>query len=577
MKKIISFLIIAALFGCSGSKNKDLIYFAHTGEITSLDPVYSYDAITHGTLLNIYDTLIGFDGNKLDKYVPLIASEVPDKSNSLISNDGTIYKFPIRKDIKFHNGDILTPEDVRYSLLRFMIMDVSGGPSSLLLEPVFSITSIRDENGNLKITKKDFKEAIKINGDYVIVKLKKPFAPFLSIIARWSYIMNKNWAVKNGEWDGNYETIKDFTNRARDNAKILYLENGSGPYTVMKWDRERKQITLKAFKDYFRGEAKIKIVIEKTIDEFATRRLMIERGDADIIEVPRIYESQFENLKGVKLYSSLPRLMTDPVFFFTFNINTSGNPDVGSAKLDGEGIPADFFSDKDVRKAFAYSFDYERFIKESLKGKAERAYSPIPPNVLKIDGFKGYEFDIEKAKEHFKKAYNGKLWGKGFKFTLTYNSGSEIRQLACEILKKNIESINPKFKIEIRGLDWAVYLEKAQNKKMPLFTRGWVGDYADAHNFIFSFYHSNGRYPKAQGFKNPKLDKLIENAAKEVSYQKRVELYKKIIEIGKEEVYQIYTIHPYGIIAIREEVDGFLENPLHMGIYFYNLSKKGDK
>ncbi len=567
-------LFILLLTSCTVRENKETIFFAHTGEITSLDPVYSYDAITHGTLLNIYETLIGFDGERTDKFIPLISKEVPSKENGLISKDGKVYIFPIREGIKFHNGEFLTPEDVRYSLLRFMIMDVSGGPSSLLLEPIFGISSIRDEKGNIKITKKEFDEAIKVEGNNVIIKLKKPFAPFLSIIARWSYIMNKKWATASGEWDGSYETIKEFSNREKVKAKIIDKTNGSGPYKVLNWDRQQKKITLQAFEDYWRGKAKIDTVIEKTINEFSTRRLMIEKGDADIIEVPRIYESQFENMKGVVLLDKLPRLMTDPVFYFTFNINPTANPDIGSGKLDGNGIPPDFFSDKDVRKAFAYSFDYDRFINESLKGKAERAYSPLPPSIMKIDGFKKVDFDLKKAEEHFKKAYNGKLWEKGFKLTLTYNTGSEIRQLACEILKKNIESLNPKFKIELRGLEWAIYLEKAQNKKLPIFTRGWVGDYPDPHNFIFPFFHSNGRYPKAQGFFNKLLDKLIEEAVKEISIEKRKEIYRKIIDIANEEVYQIYTIHPYGIMAIRENVKGFVENPINMGIYFYNLYKE---
>ncbi|MEF3279691.1 MAG: ABC transporter substrate-binding protein [Elusimicrobiota bacterium] len=573
MKKL---LIICFLFAisCAQKNRKDILFFAHTGEITSLDPVYSYDAITHGTLLNIYETLIGFDGSLTDKYIPLISEKVPSFENGLISKDGTEYRFPIRKGVLFHNGYSLTAEDVKYSILRFMIMDVSGGPSSLILEPIFGITSIRNEKGEIIITRDEFENAIKVQGDDIIIKLKKPFAPFLSIMARWSYIMSKKWAIDNGEWDGKYETIKDFSNRPKEKAKIIYIENGTGPYTVLKWEPNRKQIILKAFKNYWRKPANIETIIEKTVSEFSTRRLMIERGDADIIEVPRIYEEQIRTIKGVKLYSNLPRIMTDPVFFFTFNINTEGNSDIGSGKLDGKGIPGNFFQDKDVRKAFAYSFDYNRFISESLKGKAERAYSPIPPTVMKIGDFKKYEFDLKKAEDHFKKAFDGKLWKNGFKLTMTFNNGSEIRQLACEILKKNIESINPKFSIDIRGLDWAVYLEKSQNRKMPIFTRGWVGDYADPHNFIFPFYHSNGRYPKAQGFSNKRIDNLIETAIRETNLEKRKKYYSEIMNIANEEVYQIYTIHPYGLMAMKENIMDFEENPIHMGIYFYQLSKK---
>ncbi|MCX7642118.1 MAG: ABC transporter substrate-binding protein [Elusimicrobiales bacterium] len=569
---ILSFFMILFV-GCSKVNRNKLLYFAHTGEITSLDPSYSYDAITHGTLINIYETLIGFDGNKLDSFIPLISMEVPSKDNGLISKDGSIYVFPIRRGIKFHNGDELIPEDVKYSLLRFMITDMPGGPSSLLLEPIFGVSSIKDGQGNLKITKEQFERAIKIDGDNVVIKLEKPFAPFLSIIARWSYVINSRFAIKLGEWDGKYETIRNYLNRSKDKSVLINKECGTGPFFVSNWDQAKKQIILKSFDSYWRGKSKIDLVIQKTVNEFSTRKLMIENGDADIIEVPRIYESQLEGIENIKVYSELKRLSTDPVFFFTFDINTTANPDIGSGKLDGKGIPPDFFKDKDVRKAFAYSFNYDLFLKETLRNKGDRAYSPVPKSVALFDMIKVYDYNLKKAEYHFKKAFGGKLWEKGFKFTLTYNTGSDIRQIACEILKKEIESINSKFKIDIRGIDWALYLEKAQNRKMPLFTRGWVGDYADPHNFIFAFYHSEGRYPKSQGFVNKELDRLIELAVKENNWKNRKKIYEKIINIANEEVYQIYTVHPYGLIAVRKEISGFVDNPVYMGIYYYTISK----
>lgn len=576
MKKIFYLFIIFIFSSCIKTDKSKILYFAHTGEITGLDPSYSYDAITHSTLLNFYDTLITFDSDKIDSFIPLISEKVPSYNNGLISKDGTTYIFPIRKGIKFHNGDILTPYDVKYSLLRFMITDIPGGPAALLLESIFGITSIRDEKGNIKITKDEFERAIKVEGDNVIIRLKKPFAPFLSIIARWSYVLNSKFVKSNGGWDGSYETILEFSSKPKDKSPLLDVECGSGPFMLLNWDRAKKQIILKSFNDYWRGKPYLNMVIQKTVNEFSTRKLMLEKGDADIIEVPRIYESQLVGLKNIKLYSKLNRLSTDPVFFFTFEINVSGNPDVGSGRLDGDGIPFDFFKDKDVRKAFAYSFNYDLFLKESLKNNAIRAYSPIPPSVINISNIKKYEYDLKKAEYHFRKAFNGKLWEKGFKLTLTYNSGSDIRQIACEILKKEIESINPKFRIDLRGIDWALYLEKAQNKKMPIFTRGWIADYPDPHNFIFAFYHSNGRYPKAQEFKNVELDKLIEDALREIDTNKRIKMYERIVNIANDEVYQIYTIHPYGIIAMRDSVKNFVDNPMYMGIYYYGI-EKGNK
>ena len=60
--------------------------------------------------------------------------------------------------------------------------------------------------------------------------------------------------------------------------------------------------------------------------------------------------------------------------FFNFKINvTGGNNFIGSGKLDGNGIPANFFSDIHVRKAFAYCFDWDTYIKDVEQGYGTQA------------------------------------------------------------------------------------------------------------------------------------------------------------------------------------------------------------
>lgn len=578
-------LLLAVLIGggASGAGAQELapatkaetLLYAHMGEIVTLDPVYPYDAITQGMLFNVYETLLRFKGSSLTVFEPLLASKVPSTQNGLASADGLTFKFPIRKNVKFHNGDALTPEDVRYSLLRFMFTDPTGGPASLLLEPVFGLAASRGADGKPAVTKAEFEAAVKVQGDNVVVRLKRPFAPFLSIMARWSYVLDKKWCVSKGEWDGAYETIPNFSNRPKERSGLFNAANGTGPFLVARWDSNTKQAALGASPHYWGKAPRLKRIIMKTVQEFGTRRLMLEAGDADIIDLPRPYEPQVRGLKGVVLYDDLPRLMTDPVFFFTFKVNPVANPDIGSGKLDGEGIPPDFFSNLDVRKAFAYSFDYNGYLKEGLKGKGTLAKGSIPPGIAGYNpATPGYEFNRTRADEYFRKAYSGEVWNKGFRFTLTYNTGGDVRQLACEVLKRGIEAINPRFHVDLRGVDWPVYLEKTQNRKMPLFTRGWTGDYPDAHNFIFPFYHSKGRYAIAQAYSNPALDKQIEAAVTEISPAKRAAMYAKIQRAAYDDAVQLYTVHPRGLYAARDSLKGFYDNAVFMGIYFYPLSKQ---
>lgn len=575
MKKLLLLLVGLSLLGaCAKQAAEDTLIVAHKGEMESLDPVYSYDGVTHGMLINVYDTLLKFNGSSLTELLPSLSTQVPTKENGLISADGRTYTFPIRQGVKFHGGQDLTPEDVRYSLLRFLLSDISGGPSSLLLEPILGVSSTRNDKGEIVVNYKEVANAIRVDGDNVVITLKRPFAPFLYILARWGYVMNKSWAIQKGAWDGTEETWKNYNNFAKDNDPLFNVTNGTGPFQVARWDIAAKRLTLTSNENYFEGAPQLKTILMMTVDEPSTLRLMLESGDADVAELSPKFISQLKGSDTVALYDNLPRLRTDPVIFFTLDINMEANPDVGSGKLDGQGIPADFFSDKDLRQAFAYAFDYEAFLKESMEGRAEMAIGPAPAGLVKYDGdFKKYTFDLKKAEEHFKKAWGGQVWEKGFKFTITYNTSGEMRQIASEILKRNVEKLSPKFQIDLRGVTWPAFLEKTARRQMPMWARGWVADYADAHNFYFPFLHSQGRYALSQGYKNPAIDKLIEQAVAETNQAKRNALYKQVHNLMHEDAMQIYTVHPTGLWAMNKKVKGFVDNPVYMGIYFYPMHK----
>lgn len=576
MKKTMGLFLalVICLSACHKKTQTDTLIVAHTGEMQSLDPVFSYDGVTQGMMLNVYDTLLKFNGGSMTELLPSVSTQVPSVQNGLISKDGKTYTFPIRKGILFHDGTELTPEDVRYSLLRFMLTDVAGGPSSLLLEPILGLTSTRDEKGNIIVDFKEAAKSVQVEGDNVVVHLKKPFAPFLAIVARWGYITPRAWVAANGGWDGTEETWKQFNNAEKESSYLFNHMNGSGPFKLVRWDQAGRRLQLAAHEEYFEGAPRIKTIHMMTVNEPSTQRLLLEGGEADIVEIPPQFVDQLRGKKHIVIYDNLPRLRTDPAIFFTLNINAKGNPDVGSGKLDGQGIPPDFFDDENVRKGFAYAFDYASFLSQALGGRGSRAYGPAPEGLVFYDADDPhYEFDLQKAKEHFQKAWDGKVWDKGFAFTITYNTGSLPRQMAAEILKRNVESLNPKFKIDTRGVMWSSFLEKTTARQMPMWVRGWVADYADPHNFYFAFMHSDGRYAFSQGYKNPEADKLVRKAVTETDPAKRARYYKDLQKIAYKDAMQIYTINPTGLWAMRDDVKGFYDNPVFMGLYFYPIYK----
>ena len=183
MKKIVCIfvgllLVFAVGSASAGVKNPDTFVMADYRTVQTIDPATSYDVAGSMRIWNLYETLIFFDGSSTEKYIPLLASEVPTVANGGISADGKTYTFKIRKGVKFHEGGELTPEDVVYSFKRNMIVDQDGGPMWMLLEALTGSGATRDKDGKIidgifdKIDK-----AVEAKGDTVILHLPKPYPP----------------------------------------------------------------------------------------------------------------------------------------------------------------------------------------------------------------------------------------------------------------------------------------------------------------------------------------------------------------------------------------------------------------
>ncbi len=262
--------------------------------------------------------------------------------------------------------------------------------------------------------------------------------------------------------------------------------------------------------------------------------------------------------------------------FFVFKINGVGNPNIGSGKLDGEGVPPDFFSDKDVRQAFAYSIDTEAYVRDIMRGKGKANCSLIPPGLLgqARNARASTRLDPKQAEEHFQKAWGGKLWDKGFKVAIVFNTGSAPAQSLCQMIKRNVEKVSGKFHVDIRSQQWSTFLDQSKQRKIPIFVGAWQADYPDPHNFMFALLHSDGYFPTQQGYANPRMDKLIEDAVRTLDEDKRARLYHQIQELYEDDMPHVEFADGYRYRSQRAWVKGYVFNPVFSdspyGSYYYD-------
>ncbi|MCF8002249.1 MAG: ABC transporter substrate-binding protein [Halanaerobiales bacterium] len=592
---ILVFSVVSIVGAQDEVKSPNTYTHVTIGNQSTLDPHYSYDTASSEVIDNVYECLIQYQGKSINKFSPLLSTEVPSRENGLISEDGTEYTFPIREGVKFSNGNALTPEDVKYSFMRGMVLDRTAGPLWMIFEPLFgyaaSLSDVTQEvvgvedptqltDAQAAEVYKVLDEKITIDGNKVTFHLANPYPPFLNIVAQhaaWSSILDKEWSIKQGAWDGTPETIADHHDPVKEDDPLYDKMMGTGPFVLTEWVNGDR-VVFKRNENYWRKPANFKTVIIKNIDEPTTRILLLQRGDADSIALDYQYFSQIEGNEDIRIEKGIPVLQNLDMLF-NWTINTKGNDYIGSGKLDGEGIPADFFTDVHVRKGFSYVFNYKAFMEEVRQGQSKKLRGPIVDPLLGYDEDSPvYELDLEKAEEHFKQAWDGQVWEKGFKMTILYNSGNMTRKTAADIFKSYLEQLNPKFDIDTRAVQWSTFLDESARGTLPLQIGGWLADFPDPHNFVQPFLHSQGYYGAKRGenyqeWAKENVDPLIDEGISELDRSKREGIYKELQSIAHEQAIDVWIDQPTGARIQRNWVKGWYPNPMRPGQYFYILDK----
>lgn len=115
-------VLIATTLIFAQIKNPDTIITLTIGEPDTLNSHFAYDTASGEVLGQIYECLIEYVGSSVVEMAPRLATAVPSLENGLIKDGGKTYIFPIRKNVKFHNGAVLTPEDVDYSFEKGFVL-----------------------------------------------------------------------------------------------------------------------------------------------------------------------------------------------------------------------------------------------------------------------------------------------------------------------------------------------------------------------------------------------------------------------------------------------------------------------
>ncbi|MGB8645587.1 MAG: peptide ABC transporter substrate-binding protein [Anaerolineae bacterium] len=477
------------------------------GDPITLDPAMAGDVDSATYVMEIFSGLVAFDKDL--KIVPELAQ------NWDTSADGKVYTFHLRQDAKFHDGRVVTAQDVKYSIERAANPRTRSTTAPLYLG---DITGFND-----RYTGKATEVAgVKVVDNYTVeFTLDRPVAYFLAELTYpSSFVVDKN----------NVEGA----------SQPWYLKpNGTGPFKLKSWE-QGQQITLLKNADYY-GNPKPGVDEVDLILGGGSSMTLYENGELEGVRVSAADIDRVQDPSNPlnKELSTWPQLSTG---FLVFNVKKAP------------------FDDVNVRKAFAMCVDRQKLVTVVAKNMVTPATGILPQAFPGFNqNLQGIPYDATQAKQLIAQSkYAGKLPDITWSTSGSGGTTGPDTQAIAEMLKQCAGA-----NISIEQSDFATYLTQITGTdiQLQMFDIGWSADYADPNDFLNLLFHC-GSSQNWSGYCNPNVDKLIDQASVETDNTKRVQLYQQAEQMIMNDAPVLPLTYGKDYWLSKPYVQGFIDPPL---------------
>jgi oligopeptide transport system substrate-binding protein len=478
--RVAAVLLALGAWGCArrtgasatGDADRRTLRLAQTAEPTTFDPALVQDGPTIEVLMHLYDGLVQWTTE--NKLAPAIAERWE------VGENGRLYTFHLRPDVKFSNGRTVTAADFVYGMTRALLPAARSSVAMTYLNDIVGARAVADG----KATTLDGVTAV---DDHTLrIKIDAPKAYFLSKLT-----YPTAYAVCREAIEGNGGQI--------DERNVV----GTGPFRLGEY-RRGEHLLLVANDTYFEGRPKLDQIDRLIVLDAGTRHQMYEAGQLDIVDVSTADLEQDQ--RDARLSKELRKFDRPAVFYCAMN-QTAFPP----------------FRDRRVRQAFNEAIDRRRLIQTVLMGVNQPAEGIVPPGVPGYDAaFKGLDFDPAQARRLLGEA--GYPDGKGFPaLTLTFRERVPDIKRSAEVVAEMLRT-NLGVTVTLHELEWGKFLAERNRGSMPFYFLRWMADYLDPQNFLSVMLHS-GAPENTIGYHNPTFDRLCDQADTMQDPQRRLALY----------------------------------------------------
>lgn len=485
-RRSVLMLVLAAVIAVAApaghAQTKDTLTVALVPLIDTLDPHMHFQRTGILVNINMYDSLL-HKNTKLE-YEPSLATSWKSLSD-------TTWEFKLRKGVKFHNGDPLTADDVKFSFDRVLNKDNKS-----------------PQYGNVRA----IKEVKIVAPDTVHLITDKPYPLLLERLVFFPIIPKKHYEKVGAEAFGASAPV------------------GTGPWKLAEYKRG-EHIRLEAFDQHWRGKPPFKTLVFRGIPEVATQVAELKTGGVDIIR--NVSADLVPDLKANPgtYISSTPILRTHYVM------------------LDMRAEP---FNKKLVRQAANHAIDREAIVQKMMAGLGKVVPTVVHPAAFGYDpSITPYPYDPKKAKELLAKG--GYPNGVDVTIHSSFVEFRPVFEAICQMLTEVGIRATPK--IWDPGPAYNKFFQADGKATHGAYGSWGYYSVFDADAILHPLYHTEPggwigkHYARVEG-----LDQLIDQARSTVDATARKRTYTQILKLIKEEAPSIFLFHQFDTLGISKKV-----------------------
>jgi oligopeptide transport system substrate-binding protein len=213
-----------------------------------------------------------------------------------------------------------------------------------------------------------------------------------------------------------------------------------------------------------------------------------------------------------------------------------------------------------LRRAIAYSIDYDQYIKILSQNTNLRANSILVPGIAGYAPAKSFrlKYDLNLAREYLKMAG----LGPGKMPTIVYSTrgNQEINIVEAEFIKKMLEAIGLKVQIDI--LTFPEFLTKGRAGKLMFYTDNWLFDYPDSENIFQLLISSNIPGINKAGYLNKEVDELYLKLKETTNLDQRYKIIHRLEEIVFDDLPWIPLMYESSFVVQYPEIKNFRKSSL---------------